>query len=120
MMEREVDFIKQQPVVLGEDGEAAMNKIQEKARESGCKPADILRMIEDCCKDLGNRAMLRELSQDLEKGREAERTTQLAAMEAEVSKLKLANRQKDMASMMRGREALSAQLGESRPTRTGA
>ncbi len=112
LMEREADFIKQQTAVLGEDGEVAMNKIQEKARESACQPADILRMIEDYCKDLGNRVMIRELSLDLEKGREAERTTQLGAMEAEVSKLKLANRQGDMASMMRGCETLSAQLEE--------
>ncbi len=90
-------FIKHHTAVLVEDGEAAMSKIQEKARETGCLLADILRMTEDYCKDLGNRAMLRELSIDLKKEREAERTTQLGAMEAEVSKLKLANKQGDMA-----------------------
>jgi hypothetical protein len=112
LTEREVDFIKQHTATLGEDGEAAMSKIQEKARESGSQPADILRIIEDYCEDLGNRAMFRELSIDLEKGREAERKAQLEAMEAEVNKLKLINTQRDMASMMRGRKALSARLEE--------
>jgi hypothetical protein len=89
-----------------------MSKNQEKARESGSQPADILRIIEDYCEDLGNRAMFRELSIDLENGREAERKAQLEAMEAEVNKLKLVNTQRDMASMMRERKALSARLEE--------
>ncbi len=46
-------------------------------------------MIEDYCKDLGNRAMLRELSGDLEKDRESERLAQLNAMEVQVGKLKV-------------------------------
>jgi hypothetical protein len=62
LTEREVDFIKQHTAVLGEDGEAAVSKIQDKARESGCQLADILRMVEDYCKDLGNRIMLKEPS----------------------------------------------------------
>jgi hypothetical protein len=110
--ECEVDFFRQQTATLGEDGEMAMNKIQGKTKESACQPAHILRMIENYCKDLDNRVMLRELPVNLEKGREAERTTQLGTMEAEESKLKLANRRGDMASMMRGRETLSAQLEE--------
>jgi hypothetical protein len=35
LTESEVDFIKQHTVTLGEDGEAAKSKTQEKARESG-------------------------------------------------------------------------------------
>lgn len=60
-------------------------------------------MVEDYCKDLGNRAMLRELSTDLEKEKEAERMAQLGTMEIEVSKLKLACKQGDMGGIMRGR-----------------
>ncbi len=58
-----------------------MGKIQQKATEPRCLPADIMKMIEDYCKDLGNRAMLRELSGDLEKDRESERLALLKAME---------------------------------------
>jgi hypothetical protein len=83
----QMDFIRRHAAVLGEDGETAMGKIQQKARGPGCQPADIVRMVEDYCKDLSNRAVLRELSGDLEKEREAERLAQLGAMEAEVGKL---------------------------------
>ncbi len=91
LTECQVDFIRRHTEKLGEDGEMVMNKIQERAGEPGCQPADIVRMIEDYCEDLGNRAMLRELSIDLEK----EKMAQLGAMETEVSKLKLANKQED-------------------------
>jgi hypothetical protein len=53
-----------------------------------------------------------ELSVDLEKEREAERLAQLGAMEAEVGKLREANRRGDMGSLMRGHETLDAQLKE--------
>jgi hypothetical protein len=54
--------------------------------------------------------MLRELSSNLEKDRERERSTQLKAMEVEVSKFKVASEQGDMASLMRVKMALTAQL----------
>jgi hypothetical protein len=69
-------------------------------------------MTEDYCKDLGNRAMLRELSIDLEKEMGAERLAQLGAMEAEVGKLRVANEWGDMGSLMRGRQTLTVQLEE--------
>ncbi len=59
----------------------------EFSEQPGCLQADVLRMIEDYCKDLSNRAALRELSADLEKEKEAERLVQIGVMEAEVSKL---------------------------------
>jgi hypothetical protein len=89
-----------------------MGKIQLKAAEPGCLPADIVKTIEDYCKDLRNRAMLRELSDGLEKGREGERTAQLKAIEAEISKIKEAGRQGDMAGLMRGCNNLVAQRKE--------
>jgi hypothetical protein len=46
----------------------------------------------------------------LEKDRERERVTQLEAMEVEVSKFKAARGKGDMASLMRVKAALSAQL----------
>jgi hypothetical protein len=104
-----VDFIRRHTAILGKDGETAMGKIQQKARGPGCLPADIVRMIE-YCKDLSNRAVLRELSVDLEKEREAERLAQLKAMEVEVGKLKEAGKWGDMASLMGVCEALAAQL----------
>jgi hypothetical protein len=74
---------------LGEDGRATMDGIQRRTVTPGCLPADIAKAIEACCKDLGRRAALKELSGDLEKDREQERLTQLKDMEAEVSKYKV-------------------------------
>jgi hypothetical protein len=91
----QVDFINRHMGVLGEDGETAMGKIQQKATGPRCLPADIVKMIEDCCKDLSNREMLRELS-GVEKDRESERLAQLKAMEVKVSKLKVAGERGDM------------------------
>jgi hypothetical protein len=65
----QVDFINRHTALLGEDGETAMGKIQQKARGPGCLPAGNVKMMEDYCKDLGNRSVLRELSGDLEKER---------------------------------------------------
>jgi hypothetical protein len=81
-------------------------------RQPGCLPADVVKAIEDYSKDLGHRAMLRELSGDLEKDRENERMAQLKVMEAEVSKFKIADKQGDMAGLMRAKGALTAQLKE--------
>jgi hypothetical protein len=58
----QAEFIKHHAAILGEDGKAAMGKIQQKAAEPGYLPADVVKAIEDYCKDLGHRAMLRELS----------------------------------------------------------
>jgi hypothetical protein len=108
----QAEFIKHHATLLGEDGKAAMGKIQQKAVEPGCLLADIARAIEDYCKDLGHRAMLRELSSDLEKNREKERMAQLKIMEGEVGKLKIADERGDMAGLMQGKKALTAQLKE--------
>jgi hypothetical protein len=75
-----VDFIRRHVAVLGEDGEAATGKIQQKAKGPGCQPADVVRMGEDCCKDLSNGAILRELSVALEKEKEVERLAHLGTI----------------------------------------
>jgi hypothetical protein len=87
LTERETEYIKQQTALLGEDGEAAVGRILDRAKELACQPADALKMVEDYFKDLSNRVVLRELSSNLEKGQEAERTTQLKVMEVERNKL---------------------------------
>jgi hypothetical protein len=110
LTDSQVELIKHHTAILGEDGWVAVWEIQQKATKPGCLPADIARVIDDYCKDLSRRAGLRELSNDLEKGKERERLAQLEAMEAEVSKFKVAKAQGNMANLMRVKEALSAQL----------
>jgi hypothetical protein len=82
------------------------------ATELACQPADILKMVEDYLKDLGNRVVLRELSTQLEKGWAAERTALLKVIEVKTNKLRAALGKGDMAGIMEGREILSAQLAE--------
>jgi hypothetical protein len=48
----------------------------------------------------------------LEKERKVERLAQLGAMEAEVGKLRAANKRGDMGSMMRGRDGPHGQVEE--------
>jgi hypothetical protein len=110
LSDSQVEFIKHHMALLGEDRWDIMREIQKKATESVCLPADIARVIDGYCKDLSRRAGLRELSNDLEKDKERERLAQLEAMEAEVSKFKVARAQGNMANLMRVKEALSAQL----------
>ncbi len=73
--------------MLGEDGEAAVDKVLSKAKEMASQPADVMRMVESYLKGLGDKVALRELSSDLEKGYVEERMTQLKTMEAEVDRL---------------------------------
>jgi hypothetical protein len=108
----ETEQIKQQAALLGENGEATVGKILDKARELASQPADVLRMVEGYLKELNNKVMLRELSIDLEKEQAAERTTRLKVMEAEAGNLRTARRKGDMAGIMRGHGVLTAQLNE--------
>jgi hypothetical protein len=110
LSDSQVELIKHHTPILGEDGKAAMREIQKKATESVCLPADIARVIDSYCKDLSWRVGLRELSNDLEKDKERKRLVQLEAMEAEVSKFKIARAQGNMADLMRVKGALPAQL----------
>jgi hypothetical protein len=110
LSDSQVELIKHHTAILGEDGEAAMREIQKKARESVCLPTDIARVTDSYCKDLSRRVGLRELSNDLEKDKERERLVQLEAMEAEVSKYKIARAQGNLANLVRVKGALSAQL----------
>jgi hypothetical protein len=110
LSDSQVEFIKHHTAILGEDGEAAMREIQRKATESVCLPAEIARVLDSYYKDLSWKVGLRELSNDLEKDKERERLVQLEAMEAEVSKFKIARAQGNMANLMRVKGALSAQL----------
>ncbi len=104
-MEQEVEYIKQQTALLGEDGEAAVGRVLDRAKELA-----------------SNRVMLRELSVELEKGRAAERMTLLEVMEVETIKLQAARGKGDMAGItqlveyLRGIEADEGEGGTSDPS----
>jgi hypothetical protein len=112
LSDSQVDLIRQHTTFLGKDGEAVMRAIQEEATKTMRLPADIVKVIENYCKDLARRVALRELSNNLEKDKEHERLMQLESMEAEVNKFKTAKAKGNMADLMRVKRNLSAQLGK--------
>jgi hypothetical protein len=74
LSEAQADLIRQQAALLGEDGEDIMQTIQEDAVKTGCLAADIAKVIEKCCQDLGRRVAAQERSNEVE--REKERRSQ--------------------------------------------
>jgi hypothetical protein len=110
LMDQEERQIIQQAALLGEDGEAMIEEVLDRAREVAIQPADVLRQVEGCLRKLSKKAALRELSVDLEKEMERERTAQLKVMELEAEKLRAASKKGDMAGLSRGYGALKGQL----------
>ncbi len=90
LSEAQRDLIRQQTTFLGEGGDAVMRVIQEDAMKPGCLPADVARVIEKCCQDIGRRVALREMSNETEKEKEPERLLQLEGLQAQVSKYAVA------------------------------
>jgi hypothetical protein len=70
------DLIRQQSNLLGEDGVAVMRAIQEDAALAGRLPADVAKIIEKCCQDLGRRMAQLEKSNEVEREREPQRLLQ--------------------------------------------
>jgi hypothetical protein len=79
-------LIKVQAAVLGEDGDAIIQDIQAEAEKAGKLPADIFKLIESCRMDLGRRAALQELSNEMIKAREPERLVQVEAIREQVTR----------------------------------
>jgi hypothetical protein len=75
-----------QATVLGEDGDAIIQDIQGEAEKAGKLPADIFKLIESCRMDLGRRAALQELSNEMIKAREPERLVQVEAIWEQVTR----------------------------------
>jgi hypothetical protein len=106
LSEAQRDLIRQQTTFLGEDGDAVMRVIQEDAMKPGRLPADVARVIEKCCQDIGRRVALREMSNEIEKEKEPERLLQLEGLQAQVSKYTVAKDKGNMADLMRVKQAL--------------
>jgi hypothetical protein len=58
-------LIEKHVALLGEDGKAIIHDIQEEAKKDGKLPADVFRLIDSCLHDLGRRAAIQELSNDV-------------------------------------------------------
>jgi hypothetical protein len=66
--------------VLGEDGKAMIEAIEEEAKMPGKLPADVFKLIESCLNSLGQRAKKQGLSNEVIKQREPERLLQVEAI----------------------------------------
>jgi hypothetical protein len=84
--EAQQQLIREQAALLGEDGDAIIQDIQEEAEKAGKLPVDIFKLIEGCRRDLGKRAAIQELSNEMIKEREPERLVQVEAIREQVTR----------------------------------
>jgi hypothetical protein len=63
-----------------------MQAIQEDAMKTGRLAADIAKVIEKCCQDLGRRVAAQEKSNEVEKEKEPARLLQMERMREQVSR----------------------------------
>jgi hypothetical protein len=108
--EAQEELIRRQSTLLGEDGGAVMQAIQEDAVKAGRLPADVAKVIEKCCQDLGRRVARLEKSNVVEKEQEPERLMQIKGMREQVSKCAVAKEKGNMADLMRVKAALTPLL----------
>jgi hypothetical protein len=73
---------------------------------TGRLAADIAKVIEKCCQDLGRRVAAQEKSNEVEKEKEPARLLQMERMWEQVSKCAVAKDQGNMADLMRVKDAL--------------
>ncbi len=67
-----------------------MQAIQEDAVKTGLLPAEVAKVIEKCCQDLGRRVAWLEKSNEVEKEKEPDRLMQIEGMREQVSKCAVA------------------------------
>ncbi len=81
------ELIEKHATLLGEDGKAIIQDIQEEAEKDGKLLVDVFRLIDSCLHDLGRRAAIQELSNDMLKEREPERLVQVEAIREHATRL---------------------------------
>jgi hypothetical protein len=89
-----------------------MRAIQEDAVTAGRLPADVAKVIEKCCQDLGRMVARLEKSNEVEREREPGRLMQIEAMQEQVSKCATTREKGNMADLMRVKEALPSLLSK--------
>jgi hypothetical protein len=74
------ELIDKYAALLGEDGKAMIEDIEEEAKKPGKLPADVFRLIDSCLHSLGQRAKKQDLLNEVVKQREPERLMQVEAI----------------------------------------
>ncbi len=81
------ELIEKYASLLGEDGRAIIQDIEEYAGKTGKLPADVFRLIDSCLHSLGQRAKRQELSNEVIQEREPERLLQVEAIREHATRL---------------------------------
>jgi hypothetical protein len=102
----QLELIEKHAALLGEDGKAIIQDIQEEAEKDSKLPADIFRLIDSCLHDLGRRAVRQELSNEVIKERELERLVQVEAIREHATRLIGARASGDNATLASVKQAL--------------
>jgi hypothetical protein len=100
------ELIEKHAALLGEDGKAIIQDIEEEAGKAGKLPADVFRLIDSCLHDLGRRAVRQELSNEVIKEREPERLVQVEAIREHATRLIGARASGDNATLASVKQAL--------------
>ncbi len=106
------ELIDKYAALLGEDGKAMIEVIEEKAKMPDKLPADVFRIIESCLHSLGQRAKKQGLSNEVIKQREPERLLQVEAMREHATMLTGAWLNGDNTTVESIRRAASKLVGE--------
>jgi hypothetical protein len=106
------DLIEKCAALLGEDGKAIIQDIEEEAGKTGKLPADVFRLIDSCLHSLGQRAKEQDLSNEVIKEREPERLLQLEATREHATRLADARAGEDNAIMESVRQVMLVLVGK--------
>jgi hypothetical protein len=105
------ELIEKHAALLGEDGRAIIQDIEEDARKTGKLPADVFRLIDSCLHSLGQRAKRQELSNEVIQEREPERLLQVEAIREHATRLTGARAGRDNTIMESTRQAMLVLVG---------
>jgi hypothetical protein len=100
------ELIEKNAALLGEDGNAIIQDIQAEAEKAGKLPADIFKLLESCCRDLGQSVAILELSKEMMMVREPERLVQVEAMREQVTRYNGARASGDNAALAKIKSTL--------------
>jgi hypothetical protein len=106
------ELIEKHAALLGEDGKAIIQDIEEEAGKTGKLPADVFRLIDSCLHALGQRAKRQELSNEVIKEREPERLMQVEAIREHATRLSGARASGDNAALESVRQAMLGLVGK--------
>jgi hypothetical protein len=106
--EAQRELINKYATLLGEDGKAMIEVIEQEAKKPNKLPADVFRLIEGCLQSVSQRAKKQDLSNEVMRQREPERLVQVEAIREHVTRLTGARARGDNAAAESIRQATLA------------